>query len=408
MGKSSFLFTALTIAIAFFVITQTESYCEPVTIEYQVSSGGASVTQTNSYNLDVGSTAQSSINTGNTNGPSITSHNESGTGDTHISITANDGLEESATAVRVIEGDQATIDVHGDTENSTNTSISASGSAQMGIVTAKSSSGDRDFCPFTGEFQTGGSATDAGVNASAAYTNPRMDIFVVTDPALGHCQGCIAPTYGTIGGAVAAANNNDPTNPDTAKPDWILVDEGTYNEGVVINAFEPSSALTSVWGAGDTVIDGQFIGIGIGNSPHFRVEGFTAQNGFWGIYVESSDDVVIKDNAVTSNLLDGIYLRDCQNINILGNNIKDNGVASGRYGIYIQSPEISSGTVTKNNIAGNLHGGIYTTTASNINATNNWWGPGGTGDSAGKPGESGNNAVTGDNVVFTPWAKIKF
>ena len=267
MRKYHFHITVFAIAFAFFLLTHTISYGEPVTIKYTVSSGGQSVTQANTYDLDVGSTAQSSVNIGNTNGPSISSHNESGPGDTHISITANDGLGGSTTAVSVIGGDQATIDAHGDTENSKNTSISASGSAQMGLITAESSSGDRDFCPFTGEFQTGGTATNAGVSASAEYTKPRMDIFVVTDPTLGHCQGCIAPTYGKIGGAVNAANADPTTNPD-----WILVDEGTYNEGATIDTFEDSSALTSVWGAGDTVIDTQNDNVNIKNSQNFRLE----------------------------------------------------------------------------------------------------------------------------------------
>ena len=396
MGKFSFLFNALTIAIAFFVITQTDSYGDPVTIQYQVSSGGESVTQTSTYDLNVGSTAQSSIHVGNTNGPSITSHNESGPGDTHISITANDGLGESATTVRVIGGDQATIDAHGDTAHSTSTSMSASGSAQMGLVTAESSSGDRDFCPFTGEFQTGGTATNAGVSASAAYTNPRMDIFVVTDPALGHCQGCIAPTYGTIGGAVAAANIDNVPSPN---PDWILVDEGIYNEGAAINSFEPGSALTSVWGAGDTVIDTQNTNVNINNSQNFRFEGFTVKNGSSGIWIQNSNNTAIKKNTVTEND-NGVFLFTSQNANISGNNISNN---TGN-GILILPG--SSGTVGTNNIMGNGIG-LLSAAAAEINATNNWWGPGGTGDNAGKPGENGNNGVAG-NVKFTPWAKIKF
>ncbi|MEA1980538.1 MAG: right-handed parallel beta-helix repeat-containing protein [candidate division Zixibacteria bacterium] len=401
MRKYVSLITVFAIAFAFFLITQKDSYGEPVTIEYKVSSGGQSVTQTNTYDLNVGSTAQSSINIGNTNGPSISSHNESGPGDTHISITANDGSGESATGISVIGGDQATIDVHGDTANSTNTSISASGSAQMGLITAESSSGDRDFCPFTGEFQTGGTATNTGVSASAAYTDPRMDIFVVTDPALGHCQGCIAPTYGTIGGAVTAANADN--NILNTKPDWIVVDEGTYNEGVTINNFEDNSALTSVWGAGDTVVDTQKANVNIIGSNNFKLEGLTVKKGFHGIFVQDSNNVTIKDNAITENDHNGIHLFfNSIKANISGNNISDN-VDNGIFVI----PD-SSCTVNNNNITGNNNSGLFSATAEKIDATNNWWGPGGTGDNAGKPGEDGNNAVTGVNVDYDPWAKIKF
>jgi len=101
------------------------------------------------------------------------------------------------------------------------------------------------------------------------------------------------------------------------------------------------------------------------------------KSGSSGIWVQSSHDAVIKGNTITDN--------------------EDNGIH-----IYLGS----SGTVNNNNITGNGIG-LNSAVATRIDATNNWWGPGGAGDNAGKPGEDGNNGVTG-NVDFTPWAKTKF
>jgi len=76
-----------------------------------------------------------------------------------------------------------------------------------------------------------------------------------------------------------------------------------------------------------------------------------------------------------------------------------------------------SGTanVNENNIYSNdvkdpsypITGGLVNLSGGDVNATNNWWGPGGTGG----PGEGGNNDVVnsgGSSTITTPWSHVRF
>ena len=159
-----------------------------------------------------------------------------------VKIQTSTGAGASATYYTE-SGDWAT----GDATVSPNGSVdlATNGSVQMGLVRGGSGPGSGSFAPFSGDFSA--SASSSG-GASAASTNPRADIFVVTqtgNSTVGNytIDGVPGTTYGTIGAAVGAATGGG----DGANPDWILVDQGTYDERVDIDAFESNSALTSAW-----------------------------------------------------------------------------------------------------------------------------------------------------------------
>ena len=116
----------------------------------------------------------------------------------------------------------------------------------------------------------------------------------------------------------------------------------------------------------------------MGYSNNAKIEGNTAQNnGENGIYVGYSNNAKIEGNTAQNNSRNGIYVRD-----------NDNAKAH------------------RNNIFGNTNHGLNNS-GNLVDATNNWWGPGGTGADAGKPGEDGNNDVSG-NVNYTPWSTTPF
>ncbi len=241
-----------------------------------------------------------------------------------VTVQTSSGASTSATYY-TRDGDwatgDATISSAGAIEHTT------SGSVEKGLIRAESGGGDRAFTPYTGNFSATANAGGGGASSSAGSANPRVDIFVVTQPGnstLDDYGG--ATTYDTIGTAVGAANG------EGGLPDWILVDQGTgtntYTEQVAINAFEANSAITSVWGRDDTTIDagGAFVAtIDVDNSPSFTIDGFTVTGGSDGINVDNSPDAQILCNTVANNREDGIDVNNSAGITIRNNNVTNNG-----------------------------------------------------------------------------------
>jgi len=119
----------------------------------------------------------------------------------------------------------------------------------------------------------------------------------------------------------------------------------------------------------------------------------------YGIIV-ANDNAQVTGNTVSRNESDGILVFGANTL-ITGNTVSSNGVT----GVMIWNTS-NSVTVTQNNIFGNGIG-LNNTSGNIVNAQYNWWGPGGIGANAGKPGEGGNNDVSG-NVTFNPWSTVKF
>ncbi len=324
-------------------------------------------------------------------------------------------------------GDWAT----GDATVSANGSVSltTNGSVEMGLVRADSGAGVRAFTPYTGDFSANANAAIGGAaSSSATSANPRVDIFVVSpsgpNSTVDGYAGAMYNAFHGLGGAVTAAEGAG--DPDGKRPDWILVDQGTYTEEVTINDFEDNSALTSAWGAGDTIINRTRLigrGVDVANSESFRIEGFTVQGGIGyagidvdsspnaqivgntvtdrvgdgiqvtrsgnaqitnntttnnvrnGIYVTFSDGTQITNNTITNNEWNGINVKSSAEVKISGNTITGNGSAGDKYGgVYLQG-DVSLATINANNIAGNHNYGLWNNTDGfPVDATNNWWG----------------------------------
>ena len=130
-----------------------------------------------------------------------------------------------------------------------------------------------------------------------------------------------------------------------------------------------------------------------------KIDNVTSYNNEHGIWLDSSSNNQITNCVVYNSL--GISLYYSSNNQITNCAVYDN---YGRYGgIYLYSS--SNNEIHFCNIYNNTNYGVYNENLGikyQVNATYNWWGSGGTGANAGKPGEGGNNPVS-SNVLYDPW-----
>jgi parallel beta-helix repeat protein len=313
--------------------------------------------------------------------------------------------------------------------------VTTSGSVERGLIRTQGGDGSRDFCPFTGAFEAGGTASgDSAGTTSSCTGTPRVNIFIVSQNP-DRAQNCCASVYDNIQDAVKDA-------PDAGKS-WVLVDDGTY-KGAVIDT-KNNLSLESVWGAADTTIDGREGGattLYAHDSPNLSIDGFTITGGDYfgsepgdGLYVNNCDNATIKNNTVKNNVNNGIYVGSSKNAAIANNTATNNGwdgigmyssdsaaienntgtdnlfsgiyvgesndakikyntVADNECGIYVGSSNsaiIENNTVTdnqagiylshstgvsvnRNNIYGNRYYGLRNNQLNAVDAENNWWG----------------------------------
>jgi len=156
---------------------------------------------------------------------------------------------------------------------------------------------------------------------------------------------------------------------------------------------------------GNTANENGGFGIGVWPDGNATVTGNTAnENGGFGIEVLSVGDATVTGNTANGNGGFGIGVLSVGNATVTGNTANGNGV-----GIYIAG---FGGTakVNYNNIFSNTVG-LLNDTGKNVNAEENWWGPGGTGGPGEGPAGNKNNGVfnvgTG-TTDFTPWSNVKF
>jgi parallel beta-helix repeat protein len=154
--------------------------------------------------------------------------------------------------------------------------------------------------------------------------------------------------------------------------------------------------------SGNTVTNGGLIGMLALSANDANVTGNNVSNSdFAGIAVGSSGNANVSGNTVTNGGLLGIGVLSNGNVDLKGNTVSENDV-----GIYIGG---FSGTahVNQNNIYSN-NTGLFNDSGKTVDATNNWWGRGGTGG----PGQGGNNGVVdsgvGSSTITTPWSHVRF
>ena len=172
---------------------------------------------------------------------------------------------------------------------------------------------------------------------------------------------------------------------DDANPgDTVYVYSGTYYEVLAIN-----KTLDLIGENRDTtVIDGGWgIYVVDVSSDRVMISGFTVQNSFFGIYLESSSNNTIIGNTASDSSY-GIILTDSSNNTVTDNNASNNGI-----GITLDT---SRNNIVTGNTASNNNYGILLTESSNntlmgntANSNNNY---------GFTLGISNNNTVTGNTA----------
>jgi len=172
---------------------------------------------------------------------------------------------------------------------------------------------------------------------------------------------------------------------DDANPgDTVYVYSGTYYEVLAIN-----KTIDLIGENRDTtVIDGGWgIYVVDVSSDRVMISGFTVQNSFFGIYLESSSNNTIIGNTASDSSY-GIILTDSSNNTVTDNNASNNGI-----GITLDT---SRNNIVTGNTASNNNYGILLTESSNntlmgntANSNNNY---------GFTLGISNNNTVTGNTA----------
>ena len=199
--------------------------------------------------------------------------------------------------------------------------------------------------------------------------------------------------------------------------DTISVAAGTYTENVEVDRqltltgdlSQPSSVVVDAGGSGNAItlaVDGCVL------------QGFKAQNGEYGIYLDGSNSNTLTNNIATSNTRHGIYLDGSNNNTLTGNTVSGNSecginldgsnnnaltfnhITGNNIGIQIQPPvDASTISINFNNIYGNTNYGVDNTLGTpNTNAENNWWGA-----NDGPSLSPGSGDKVSANVNYEPW-----
>ena len=139
--------------------------------------------------------------------------------------------------------------------------------------------------------------------------------------------------------------------------DLVLIKSGTYKNvtisnkrftvenPLVVRSYDSSAVLIS----GNTVSKGcslEFI-----NCSYIVIEGLTFTNSMWGIYVKSSDHIIIRNNEVYGTGQEGIHIgRSSKYVDIIGNTIHNTGLFNSKWaeGVYVGSGSYSGSNFPDN------------------------------------------------------------
>lgn len=218
---------------------------------------------------------------------------------------------------------------------------------------------------------------------------------------------------------IQQAINDTATNPG----DTIIIDNGTYNENIIINkkinliagnGTSPSltGTITINSGGNGTLIQNLTINgtINLNANNCTIYENIITGNGAPGIKISNSTDNIITYNKIISAGYDGIQSISSSNKiirnNISGcitgiysensnNTIKNNNIVNNNNGIWTHN---STDTIQFNRITGNNYG--LKNEIGTVNATNNWWGSNTPIVSSSNPSDIYNNSGT---VNYNPY-----
>lgn len=137
---------------------------------------------------------------------------------------------------------------------------------------------------------------------------------------------------------------------NTTGGDTVLIKPGTYKcislsnkkyseeSPLFVRAFDPETVYVS----GNTISKG--ISLEIKSCSYVIIQGLNFLNSMWGIYVKSSDHIIIKNNEIYNTGQEGIHIgRSSHYVDILGNKIHNTGQYNSKWaeGIYVGSGSYS-------------------------------------------------------------------
>ncbi len=128
--------------------------------------------------------------------------------------------------------------------------------------------------------------------------------------------------------------------------DTIMVTAGTYSalhiqdlnftaeKPLVIKSIEKGGAVIK----SETIKSGSTLEIR--NCSYIKLDGFVIEGGLWGVYIKSSDHIILMDNEVKETGQEGIHIGySSKYIDVIGNHVHDTGNTNPKWGegIYVGS-----------------------------------------------------------------------
>jgi len=137
---------------------------------------------------------------------------------------------------------------------------------------------------------------------------------------------------------------------NTKGGDTVLIKSGTYKNIILADKkySEKSPLVVSAFDSDNVFISGSTISKGCSlemiNCSYIVVEGLTFINAMWGIYVKSSDHIIIRNNEIHKTGQEGCHIgRSSRYIDAIGNKIHNTGQFNSKWaeGIYVGSGSYS-------------------------------------------------------------------
>jgi len=137
---------------------------------------------------------------------------------------------------------------------------------------------------------------------------------------------------------------------NTRGGDTVLIKSGTYKNVILTDKkySEESPLVVSAFDSDTVIISGNTISKGCSlemiNCSYIVIEGLTFINAMWGIYIKSSNHIIIRNNEIYNTGQEGCHIgRSSRYIDALGNKIHNTGKFNSKWaeGIYVGSGSYS-------------------------------------------------------------------